>query len=362
MRKWIHIIGTLLLFFSQPLCLGAQTDFSRPASPSADNDTLGNRAKALYAAGCSRKAIHYFKRAKARRDSVQLQLLTRQTEQVKRMHNVYALQAEKEHKVYSLQLFILSFLMASILTLICYLVYVYRARRKLKHVEAEMREMTREVEAVNLAKSHFLSNISGSIARPLDKVVKSSLLLSSQHELDDAQRNELSDSISKTSAQLMRLINDILDLSRLQAGMMKFMPSDIELFSLVKDAAVVMSVDKDEKIEVKCPQNVLCWMHIDGNRLRNVFQNLFASSLSDNTIRAIVEPDAPSGEVSVTVYNTVLAKRELSQELIILNEVNRMIVNHFGGFYEMHPDAPEPYVYLTFKGSVTRLRLNGLKI
>lgn len=353
MRKWIYIIGALL-FFSQPLCLGAQTGFSRPVSPSTDNDTLGNHAKVLHAAGRDNEAIHYFKRAKAKRDSVQLQLLTRQTEQVKRIHNVYVLQAEKVHKVYSLQLFILSFLGGLILIITGYLVYAYCVRRKLKREEAQMCEMTREVEAIHRAKNHFLSNISSSIARPLDKVVESSLLLSSKDELDEAQRNELSDSISKTSAQLMRLINDILDLSRLEAGMMKFMPSDIELCSLVGDAAAVMSVGKNEKIEVECPQNVLCWMRIDGNRLRTVFQNLFASSLSGNAVRATVEPDAASGKVSVTVYNTALAKGELSQELIILNEVNRMIVTHFGGLYEAHPDATEPFVYLTLKGSVSR--------
>lgn len=360
MKKWIYIIGALL--FSLPLCLGAQADFLSPVSPSTGNDSLVERAKMLHAAGRDNEAIRYFKMAKAGRDSVQLQLLTRQTEQVKRIHNIHLLQAEKEHKAYSLQLFILSFLMASILTMTAYLVYVYLTRRKLKHEEAEMQEMTCEVEAVNLAKNHFLSNISDSITRPLDKVVESSLLLSSEQELNAAQRDKLSDIINKTSAQLMRLINDILDLSRLEAGMMKFVLSDIELFSLVGDAAAVVSVDKDEKIEVECPQNALCWMHIDGNRLRTVFQNLFASSLSGDRIRAIVEPDAAGSEVSVRVYNIALAARELSQELIILNEVNRMIVNHFGGLYEIRSDEPEPYVHLTLKGSVTRLGLNGIKI
>lgn len=359
MRKWIYIIGALLFFL--PLCLGAQADFLRPVPPSTDNDTLSNRAQMLHAAGRDNEAIRYFKMAKAGRDSAQLQLLTRQTKQMKSIHNVYALQAEKERKAYSLQLFILYFLMASILTMTAYLVYAYLARRKLKHEEAEMREMTREIELANLAKNHFLSNINVSIARPLDYVVESSLLLSSEQELDNEQRNELSDIINKTSAQLMKLINDILDLSRLEAGMMKFMLSDIEFFSLVDDAAAVMSVDKDEKIEVECPQNALCRMHIDGNRLRTVFQNLFTSS-SGNPVRAIVEPDAVRGEVSVMVYNTALATRQPSQELIILNEVNRMIVTHFGGLYEAHPDAPEPYVYLTLKGNITQLGLNRIKI
>lgn len=309
--------------------------------------------------GRHNEAIPYFKMAKAERDSAQLQSLTRQMEQVKRIHNIHILQAEKERKAYSLQLFILFFLMACILTMTAYLVYTYLTRRKLKHEEAEMRKMAREVETVNLAKNHFLSNISSSIARPLDKVVESSLLLSSEQELDDTQKNELSDIINKTSTQLMKLINDILDLSRLEAGMMKFMLSDIELFSLIGDAAAVMSVDKDEKIEIEYPQNTLYKMHIDGNRLRTVFQNLFASSLPCDRIRAIVKPDVASGEVSVIVYNTALAKHEPSQELIIINEVNRMIVNHFGGLYEAYPNATEPYIYLTLKGSVTRLGLNS---
>lgn len=355
MRKWIYIIGTLLLLL--PLCLGAQVDFLRPVTASTSNETLIECAKMLRAAGRDKEAIHYYKMAKARRDSVQLKLLSIQAEQVKRIHNVHVLQAEKDHKVYSLQLFVLSFLIASILMVISYLVYTYHTRRKLKRGEAEMREMIIEVEAINLAKEHFLSNINGSIAQPLDKVVENSLLLSSDQELDDAQRTRLSDIINETSAQLMRLINDILDLSRLEAGMMKFVSSDVELFSLIGDAAVVMCVGKAGKIEVECPQNSLCWLRIDGNRLRTVFQNLFVSSFSDDRIRVIVKPDAAIGKVSVIVYNTVLAKNELSQDMIILNEINRMIVNHFGGIYEAYSDAAESYVYLTFKGKITQLEL-----
>lgn len=317
------------------------------------NIALDERGKILYAMGRNEEAVRCFKTAKAGSDSAQLQILTKQAEQVKHMHQVNVLQKEKEHKVYSQQLFLLSFLIVSILIIIGFLIHTYLTRRKLKLDESEMRKMTKEVELANLAKERFLSNISCSIAEPLDKVVESSLFLSSGEELDDEKRNKLSDIINKTSAQLMRLINDILDLSRLEAGMMNFALSDVELYSLIHDIAAGISIDKNKTIEVECPQEALFWLHIDGNRLVTLFQHLFTSSLSSDKIRVIAEPNTANSEVWVKVYNTELAKHNLSQELIIQNEINRMIVTHFDGSYEVYPDAPVPYIHLTLKGNST---------
>ena len=329
----------------------------RPISPYAYNEALAAHAQILFAMGRDNEALYSFKLAKNGSDSSQLQILNTQTEQVKNIHNVYLLELEKEKNRHYLLLSVISFLILSILTVTGFIVYTYRSRRKLQRDEAEMRQMTHEVELANQAKERFLSNVSTSIGEPLDMVVDSSLLLASDRKFDDSERAVISEVINKTSAELMQLINNILDLSRLEAGMMRFILSDVEVFSLINDAATGASIEQGKKINIVCPQSALFWSHIDGTRLLNVFNNLFVSALPGKELQVSVEVNEDETELKIRIYGTSLAARELSQEQIIRNEINRMIVNHFEGEYANHAEARTPYVYFTVKGRFTPFEL-----
>lgn len=312
---------------------------------------LGWRADLLYEMRRDTEALDLYKTVKAGRDSSQLNILNTQTEQVKNMHNVYLLQLEKERNYQYRQITILSFLAIAILTTLGFILYTYRSRRKLKHDEVEMRRMTHEAEMANIAKERFLSNISTSISQPLDKVVESSLLLASDQKIEEDQRTVLSEVINTTSTNLMQLINDILDLSRLEAGMMRFTLSDVEVLSLVQDAAAGTSIKYGKKIEVSGPQDTLFWTHIDGTRLLNVFNNLFYSTLPEKELQISLELSEDKKELAIKVYNTLLASPDLSQEQIIRNEINRMIIEFFKGVYQNKTDEQIPFVYFTVKGS-----------
>lgn len=329
----------------------------RSVSPYMYNEALAAHARILFAMGRNNEAIYNFKLAKSGSDSFQLQILNTQTEQVKNIHNVYLLELEKEKNRHYLLLTIISFLVLSILTVIGFIVYTYRSRQKLQRDEAEMRQMTHEVELANQAKERFLSNVSTSIGEPLDMVVDSSLLLASEQKIDDNQRVIISEVINKTSAELMQLINNILDLSRLEAGMMRFILSDVEVFSLINDAATGASIEQGKKINIVCPQSALFWSHIDGTRLLSVFNNLFVSALPGKELQVSVEVNEEETGLMIRIYGTSLAARELSQDQIIRNEINRMIVNHFEGEYINHVDARTPYVYFTIKGRFTPFEL-----
>lgn len=332
-------------------------DLLRPVSGLAYNDALTAHASILFSMGRDKEALYNFKEAKAGRDSSQLQILNTQTEQVKTIHNIYLLELEKEQNKQYLQWSILVFLIISILTIASFIIYRYRISRRLKRDENEMRKMTNEVEQANQAKERFLSNISTSIGKPLDTVVENSLFLASDQKIDDNKRIVISEVISKTSAELMQLINHILDLSRLEAGMMRFILSDVEVFSLIQDAATGISIEQKRKINIVCPQSALFWSHIDGPRLLNVFNNLFVSVLPDRELQVVVEVSEDETELMIKVYGSSLTSRDLSQELIILNEINRMIINHFKGVYENKPNARTPYVYFTINGNFTPFEL-----
>lgn len=327
-------------------------DLLRPVSELTYSEALAVHADILFSIGRNKEALYHFKIAKTGRDSSQLQILNNQTEQVKNIHNVYLLELEQEKSRRYLQLTILAFLILSILTILGFILYIYRIRRKLKQDESEIRLMTREVEQANQAKERFLSNISTSISRPLDVVVEGSLLLASDQKIEDEQRADISEAINKTSEDLMQLINNILDLSRLEAGMMRFMVSEIEVFSLIHDAVTRVSIEQGRSVEIDSPQSVLFLSTIDGTRLLNVFQNLFVSVLPGQNLHVLIEVNTEGTELMIRVNATSLASLDLSQDLIIRNEINRMIVNHFEGVYEIKAYASIPYIYLTVKGNL----------
>ena len=325
----------------------------RPVSPLSYNAAFEERGEILHLMGRDAEALDLLKVAKKRRDSLQIELLNTQTEQVKSIHDVYVLQQEKDRNHRYLQIIIISFLVVSIITITVFIIYTYRARRKLERDEAEMRKMAYEVELANSAKERFLSNISTSISQPLDMVVESSLLLASGQQIEDKQRVEISEVINKTSADLMQLINNILDLSRLEAGMMRFVLSDVEVFSLIQDAVAGNSIEFGRKINIVCPQSVLFWSHIDGPRLLNVFNNLFAVAIPGKELQVSIEVNEEETELMIKVYGTLLASQGLSQDMIIRNEINRMIINHFEGVYESKTEAQTPYIYFTVRGRLT---------
>lgn len=330
----------------------------RPVSALGYNEALQRRANILHLMGRDVEALELFKETKIERDSLQIELLNTQTEQVKSIHEVYLLEMEKERNNRYLQIIILSFLIVSIITIAIFTIYIYRARKKLEWDESEMRKMTREVELANSAKERFLSNISTSIKQPLSRVVNNSLLLASGASVEDERRIAISEVINKTSFELMQLINDILDLSRLEAGMMRFVLSDVEVFSLIHDAATGISGESGKLVNITCPQSALFWSHIDGARLLSVFNNLFSLTDSEDELQVEIEVNDGGTELMIKVYGTSLAQRNLSQNMIIRNEINRMIIHHFEGVYENRVKVQPLYVYFTIKGRFTSLDQN----
>lgn len=94
----------------------------RPVSPLSYNAAFEERGEILHLMGRDAEALDLLKVAKKRRDSLQIELLNTQTEQVKSIHDVYVLQQEKDRNHRYLQIIIISFLVVSIITILIVLV------------------------------------------------------------------------------------------------------------------------------------------------------------------------------------------------------------------------------------------------
>ena len=313
-------------------------------APKPYNSVLFLKAKILTLLDRHDDALLLYKKAFTMRDSLQIVNFNIQTEQLKNDYKTNTLLLEREKISRTGQLYMFSVLFIVIIILICFIIHSYRINTRLKKSEKEMQGMSDDMELANTAKERFLSNISSAISIPLNEVVAGSMRLSSGNEMGIAERKELSDQINKKSAMLMKLINNILNLSRLEAGMMKYNISDTEIVYLIR-YTINNIIKKDNlNIEYSLPEKQII-KSVDSTRLQEVVTNLLIPA-GNTPIKLKMISIAENGatKIFIYVYNTLLATKEKTQEIIIANEINRMLVEDFNGRYEIHSDEPVPYV------------------
>ena len=156
------------------------------------------------------------------------------------------------------------------------------------HLEELVEERTRDLESArdeaqqaNRAKSAFLANMSHELRTPLNAIIGYTEIL--QEDADDAGQTQTSADLHKihTAAKhLLSLINDILDLSKIEAGRMQIEPEEFAVGNLV--ASVVSTVQplaraNQNRLVVKCEEE-LGIMTSDGTRLRQSLLNLLSNA------------------------------------------------------------------------------------
>ncbi len=154
----------------------------------------------------------------------------------------------------------------------CVILFVYDLTK-----EEEIQE---ELIAANQAKSDFLSNMSHEIRTPINAVIGMNEMI--LREAENEQILEYATSVQNSSAALLAIINDILDISKIESGKIEIVKVDYELSSLLHDCynmIIDRATKKGLEFHLYCEENIPYVLHGDITRIRQIIINLLTNAV-----------------------------------------------------------------------------------
>ncbi|MGW3700511.1 sensor histidine kinase, partial [Streptomyces sp. NPDC005149] len=181
---------------------------------------------------------------------------------------------------------------------------------ELQLTNAELEEKAALLATSSQYKSEFLANMSHELRTPLNSLLVLSRLLADNPDDDlSPQEVEFAVTIHRAGSDLLQLINDILDLSKIEAGRMDVHPKKLPLIKLldyVRATFQPLALDRGLSFEIKVGENVPLELFSDEQRLQQILRNLLSNAMkftSTGGVQLIVERSTVSDFEEETLRN-----------------------------------------------------------
>ena len=163
--------------------------------------------------------------------------------------------------------------------------YVNEHNRNLEQIVAarthELEESRKEAESANEAKSRFLANMSHEIRTPLTSVIGYAEWLQ-HHDISPEERDEATKSILRTGRHLLEIINEILDLSKIESNKIEIEEMMVSLGGLLNEVGRVVSMNARSKgidFNINYCFPLPRWIITDPTRLKQILINLCSNAI-----------------------------------------------------------------------------------
>jgi PAS domain S-box-containing protein len=191
------------------------------------------------------------------------------------------------------------------------------------HVEEELRRARVAAEGANRAKSDFLAKMSHELRTPLNSIIGFSEMLEDEAfgSLNDKQRRSV-DNVLTSGRQLLQVINDILDLSKVEAGRMQLAPVELDVgAALAEVRGVIESLArlKSHSVDIEVEPGVPTLL-ADAGRFRQIMYNLLSNAIkfTPDGGRILITARRAGGEgaVEIAVADSGIGIAPVDQERI----------------------------------------------
>jgi signal transduction histidine kinase/CheY-like chemotaxis protein len=166
--------------------------------------------------------------------------------------------------------------------------------QKLISSEQKIKLAMQEATSANKAKSIFLARMSHELRTPLNAILGFTNLLKKSPNINELEKKNLS-VIKKSGEHLLNIINEILELSKIEAGKIEIVPNSFDFYELIKDIESIFAFrceSKGIKFNLNLSSNLPKIIKADELRLRQILINLLGNSLKFTR----------NGEVNLNIY------------------------------------------------------------
>jgi nitrogen-specific signal transduction histidine kinase len=186
---------------------------------------------------------------------------------------------------------------------------VHERTVQLELANAELEMAIEEARAANQAKSAFLSSMSHELRTPLNAILGFAQILASDNmPTTPEQKKEFSGHILKSGRHLLTLINEILDLAKVEAGAVTLTMEAVALGDILAECrGMIAPLAAGRGIDVRFPEQAPVLVEADRTRLKQVLLNLLSNAVKYNRDGGAVVVDcesAVSGRLRLTVRDT----------------------------------------------------------
>jgi Na+/proline symporter/signal transduction histidine kinase len=237
-------------------------------------------------------------------------------------------------------------------------VYSHKLQQKSRELEAattELRAANARLTELDRLKDDFVSTVTHELRTPLTSIRAFTEILLDEPEVDAEQRRKFLGIITKEAERLTRLINQVLDLAKIESGKAEWAETQVDMKEVISDTLAAMEQlfrEKNIRIEAQLPEKVST-VHVDLDRMIQVMLNLLSNAVkfcdrTDGRIEiALSEYD---GRLRVDVRDNGRGIGAADQEAIFSKfhqvgdtltdkpqgsglglHISRQIVEHFGG-------------------------------